>query len=61
VIFISRILSGEVKIKSQICRNTANWLRIGMIEFFIPAEWRGQNRLFQASLLTIYLARLAQL
>lgn len=26
----------------QICRNTANWLRLGIVDLFIPAEWQGK-------------------
>jgi GNAT superfamily N-acetyltransferase len=26
----------------QICRSTANWLRLGIVDFFIPAEWQGK-------------------
>src|ERR1035441_3846 len=29
-------------IKLQICLNTANWLRLGMFVFFIPAAWQGK-------------------
>jgi len=28
--------------KLQICRNTATWLRLGIVDFFIPAEWQGK-------------------
>jgi hypothetical protein len=37
----------------QICRSTANWLRLGLMFVFIPVEWQG-NTSFQAIFFTRY-------